>query len=90
MSDEEFNNIFKQWTENTLKKIKVLKVGKDIIYNANQTGLLYNQFTSRTFVKIENSKKAHGCNQIKSKERIFVMVSTSEYGSKVPLLIIGK
>ena len=53
ISDGEFNNIFQQWNENTLEKnIKVLKVGKDRIQNADQTGILYNQFPSCTFVRI--------------------------------------
>ena len=68
----------------TLKQIKVLKVGKDRIYNADQTGLFYNQLPSRTFVKIENSKKARGCKQMKAKERLTGMVCTTSYGSMVP------
>ena len=72
------------------KNIKVLKVGKYRIYNANQKGLFYNQLPSRTFVKIENPMKARGCKQMKSKERITVMVCTAADGNRVPLLIIGK
>ena len=41
-------------------------------------------------MKIENSKKARGCKQMKSKEIITVIIYTAADGSRVPLLIIGK
>ena len=73
-----------------LKNIKLLKVGKDRIYNADQIWLLYYQLPSRTSVKIENSKNTRGCKQTKSKEIITVMVLTAADIIKVPLSIIGK
>ena len=72
------------------KNIKVSKVGKYRIYNSDQTGLLYNQLSGRTFVEIKNAEKARVYKQMESKERITVMVCIAADGSKVPLLIIGK
>ena len=89
--NEHFNTISrKNIAKPLLPKIKESKVGKDRIYNAYQTGLFHKKLESRTFVKIQNTKRERGVKQMRSKERVTIMFCTSVDGRKVPLSMIGK
>jgi hypothetical protein len=54
----------------------------ECLYNADQTGLFYNKYTTR--------KDYRGVKQMKSKDRITLMVATSGVGGKIPLFMVSK
>jgi hypothetical protein len=60
------------------------------VYNGDQSGLYYNKLPNRIYVtKAERSSYA-GVKQMKSKDRVTIMVCIAADGSKIPLSIIGK
>ena len=65
--------------------------GNTVIYNADETALLYNRLPNYTFMQVdENTSKLHGDKVFSSKEKVILMVCIGEDGTKFPLTIIGK
>ena len=60
------------------------------IYNADQTGLFYNKLPNQTYLKKDQAKHARGTKQMKSKDQVTIMITTSADGSKCPLYVVGK
>jgi len=58
------------------------------LYNADQTGLFYNKMPNRIYLDKDN-KDFRGVKQMKSKERVTLMVSSSAAGAKLPLFMVG-
>ena len=70
--------------------LKDTGVGPGCVYNADQTGLFYTKLPNRLYVPIENRKDYKGAKQMKSKDRITLMICTSADGKNVPLAVVGK
>jgi len=101
MTDEAAANVMKGWLaefhktiEELLaefhKTIEELGVPTDRIYNAEQTGFYYTKLPNRVYVSKANRNDTKGCKQMKSKDRITVMVCIAASGSKVPLAVVGR
>jgi hypothetical protein len=56
------------------------------LYNADQTGLFYKKMPNRIYLD-KGNEDFHGVKQMKSKDRVTIMVCTSAEGEKLPLLI---
>ena len=64
---------------------------RDCVYNADQTGLLFQQLPKWLYVRGNNAKFVRGARQMAAKERVTLMVCTSATGSKhIPLMMVGK
>jgi len=61
----------------------------DRVYNADQTGLFYNKLQKRIYIDKEE-QDYRGVKQIKSKDRVTLMVASSAAGKKIPLFMVGK
>ena len=59
------------------------------VYNADQTGLFYNKLPNQMYVSAAR-KDYRGVKQMKSKDRVTLMVATSAVGGKIPLFMVGK
>jgi hypothetical protein len=59
------------------------------VYNADQTGLFFNKLPNRIYIDKE-AKDYRGVKQMKSKDRVTLMVATSAIGDKIPLFMVGK
>ena len=79
-----------KWFGKFSTKLKETGVGPRCVYNADQTGLFYIKLLNRLYVQIENRKDYKGAKQMKSKDRIFLMICTSANSKKVPLAVFGK
>ena len=91
MSDQEYTSIFMDFKFNKLfPKIDELNLTTSRIYNADQSGLLFNKLPSHVFVKKESAKTARGCKRMKSKDRITMMIAIAANGDKLPLAVVGK
>jgi hypothetical protein len=69
--------------------IKKYNIPLNRIYNADQTGLFFNKLPNRIYVDKE-AKDYCGVKQMKSKDRVTLMVATSAAGEKIPLFMVGK
>jgi hypothetical protein len=58
------------------------------VYNADQTGLFYNKRPNRIYLDKDN-KDFRGVKQMKSKDRVTLMVCSSAAGEKIPLFMVG-
>jgi hypothetical protein len=58
------------------------------LYNADQTGLFFNKMPNRIYLDKDNAD-FRGVKQMKSKDRVTLMVCTSAAGEKAPLLMVG-
>jgi len=58
------------------------------LYNAVQTGLFFNKMPNRIYLDKDNAD-FRGVKQMKSKDRVTLMVCTSAAGEKAPLLMVG-
>jgi hypothetical protein len=61
----------------------------DRLYNADQTGLFYNKLPNRLYID-KDQQDYRGVKQMKSKDRVTLMVASSASGKKVPLFMVGK
>jgi hypothetical protein len=61
----------------------------DRVYNADQTGLFFNKLPNRMYVS-KDASGYRGVKQMKSKDRVTLMVATSAVGAKIPLFMVGK
>lgn len=84
-ADTDAANLFKTDLE---EKIKRLNLNRDIVYNADETGLFWRTLPNKTLAA-RNEESAHVHKVIK--ERITVLVCANASGThRLPLLIIGK
>jgi hypothetical protein len=58
------------------------------LYNADQTGLFYNKMPNSIYLDKDKADFC-GVKQMKSKDRVTLMVCTSAAGEKIPLLMVG-
>jgi hypothetical protein len=58
------------------------------LYNADQSGLFYNKMPNRLYLDKDN-KSFRGVKQMKSKDRVTLMVCSSAAGAKLPLFMVG-
>lgn len=66
-------------------------VDPDLIYNVDETGLLYRGLPSRSYVPGEDRRQARGSKAMKSKDRVTLSLCCNATGShKVPIAMIGK
>jgi len=61
----------------------------DRVYNADQTGLFYNKLPNRIYID-KDEQDYRGVKQMKSKDRVTLMVASSGAGKKLPLFMVGK
>jgi methanogenic corrinoid protein MtbC1 len=59
------------------------------LYNADQTGLFYNKLANQMYVSAAR-KDYFRVKQMKSKDRVTLMVATLAVGVKIPLFMVGK
>jgi len=71
-------------------KIEQENITPDRLYNADQTGLFFQKLPNRIYCDKEVRRTSRGAKQMKSKERITLMVAVAADGSKFPLSIVGK
>ena len=64
-------------------------ISLDRVYNADQTGLFFNKLPNRMYINCE-AKDYRGVKQMKSKDRVTLMVASSAAGAKIPLFMVGK
>ena len=69
--------------------IEKYNISLNRIYNADQTGLFFNKLPNRIYVD-KAAKDYRGVKQMKSKDRVTLMVATSATGEKIPLFMVGK
>lgn len=66
-------------------------VDPDLIYNADETGLLYRCLPSRSYLPREDRRHARGSKAMRSKERVTLTLCCNATGShKLPIAMIGK
>jgi len=66
-------------------------VDVDLIYNVDETGLLYLGLPSRSYVPSDDRRTARGSTAMKSKDRVTLTLSLNATGThKVPVTMIGK
>jgi len=66
-------------------------VDLDLIYNVDETGLLYRGLPSRSYGPSEEHRTARGSKAIKSKDRVTLTLCCNSTGShKLPVTMIGK
>jgi len=66
-------------------------VDVDLIYNVDETGLLYRGLPSRSYVPSEDLRTARGSKAMKSKDRVTLNLCYNATGThKVPVTMIGK
>jgi len=66
-------------------------VDVDLIYNVNETGLLYRGLPSRSYMPFEDRRTARGSKAMKSKDRVTWTLCCNATGThKGPVTMIGK
>jgi len=66
-------------------------VDVDLIYNLDETGLLYRGLPSRSYVPSDDRRTARGSKAMKSKDRVTLILCCNAMGThKVPVTMIGK
>jgi len=71
------------------QKMEQFDITIDRVYNADQTGLFYNKLPNRIYIE-KDDDNYRGVKQMKSKDRVTLMVATSASGKKIPLYMVGK
>jgi hypothetical protein len=71
------------------EKMEEYNISLDRVYNADQTGLFFNKLPNRMYINC-NEKHYRGVKQMKSKDRVTLMVASSAAGAKIPLFMVGK
>jgi len=62
----------------------------ELIYNMDETGLLYRCLPSRSYVPRRDRKRARGTKTMRAKERVTLVLCTNATGShKLPIAMIG-
>ncbi|MGH7954791.1 MAG: hypothetical protein ACREOZ_02400 [Gloeomargaritales cyanobacterium] len=89
MSPEEQQENLAEFRKRLNHLIEKHNVDSDRIYNADQTGLYYNKLPNRIYINKEQKNDFRGVKQMKSKDRVTLMVCTAANGEKLPLLMIG-
>ena len=91
LDDAEREKVMLEWTT---KKFHPLleqhNISPGCCYNADQTGLFYTKLPNRLYVYEGEKKNYAGVKQMKSKDRITMMVCTSAAGAKLPVAFVGK
>ena len=90
MDEAERIEIMSKWRISFWKKLEELNLKSSCVYNADQTGLFHNKMPNRLYVNESEQKTTKGVKQMKSKDRVTLMICTAADGTKVPLSIIGK
>ena len=90
LSPEEQEDTRADFRRELNSEIEEMSLSPSQVYNANQTGIFYNQLPNRLYLQKENAKGFRGVKQMKSKDRVTAMICTSAAGHKIPLLIVGK
>jgi hypothetical protein len=70
-------------------KMEEYNVSLDCVYNADQTGLFFNKLPNCMYINCED-KNYRRVKQMKSKDRVTLMVASSAAGAKIPLFMVGK
>lgn len=66
-------------------------VDPDLVYNVDETGLLYRGLPSRSYVPAEDRRRERGSKAMKSTDRVTLTLCFNASGShKVPVAMIGK
>ena len=73
------------WLVNFHALIEYKNIPPECVYNANQTGLYYQNLRDNLYVDMEQKKLYHGFKKMKDKTHITVMLFTSASGMKCPL-----
>ena len=91
LDDAEREKVMLEWTT---KKFHPLlekhNISPECCYNADQTGLFYTKLPNRLYVYESEKKDYAGVKQMKSKDRITMMICTSAAGAKLPVAFVGK
>lgn len=90
MDEQQVNVLRAKFQKELLDTCQKHNIQLQHLYNADQTGLFYRKLPNRMFLKKEAAKTARGCKQMKSKERLTLMVCTAANGDKIPLSLVGK
>jgi hypothetical protein len=67
-----------------------LRCSKSEIYNADQSGLLFQKLPNCTYLYEGEKKDAKGTKRMADKSRITIMVCTAASGDQVPMAVVGK
>jgi len=89
MSEEEKAEKKQEFLNSMRDNIEKYNISLNRIYNADQTGLFFNKLPNRIYVD-KAAKDYRGVKQMKSKDRVTLMVATSATGEKIPLFMVGK
>jgi hypothetical protein len=89
MSEEDQAKKWETFFSSLRETMEKFDITLDRLYNADQTGLFYNKFPNRLYID-KDQQDYRGIKQMKSKDRVTLMVATSASGKKVPLFMVGK
>jgi hypothetical protein len=90
MKESERIEIMSAWKTRTHQIIEDEGILPQCLYNADQTGLYYTKLPSKVYIDKEERGTTNGTKQMKSKDRLTLMVATAANGEKLPLAMIGK
>jgi hypothetical protein len=84
MIDDQHKKLIDPWLDTFWKLIDGLNIKREHMYNADQTGLFFNKMPNRMYIKSNRRKFVKGVKQMKSKDRVTLMVCTSADKQKQP------
>lgn len=90
MTDDERETVMVPFRKKLQDLCEELGVGPECLYNADQSGILYQKLPNSLYVDKDRKKQYAGTKLMKDKTRITIMVCTAANGVKFPLAIIGK
>ncbi|MGH7974277.1 MAG: hypothetical protein ACREBR_02030, partial [bacterium] len=90
MSAEEQQRNHVEFRARLRNLIEQHNVGRESIYNADLTGLYYSMLPNRIYINKSQKGVFRGVKQMKSKDRVTLMICTAADGEKVPLFMVGK
>jgi hypothetical protein len=90
LTDEQVETLMAPWRVELAAKISDLGCSKSEIYNADQTGLLFQKLPNCTYLHKDKKKDAKGTKGMADKSRITLMVCTAASGDRVPMAVVGK
>ncbi|MGH7955140.1 MAG: hypothetical protein ACREOZ_04185 [Gloeomargaritales cyanobacterium] len=90
MTPEEQHRLHVEFRQRLQRLMEEKLVGPSRIYNADQTGLYFNKLPNRIYINKSQKNNFRGVKQMKSKDRVTLMICTSADGEKAPLFMVGK
>jgi len=90
ISDEDRVRVINVCRDEIKETIVRYGVAVGCVYNADQTGLFYNKLPNRMYADKVRRKTLKGAKQMKSKDRVTLMVAIGADGGKVPLYVVGR